>query len=105
MNMSVNGTVQMGTVNIATTSNTGLSVEYWAERLLDRAIYVGEESTPFIRDQALAYKDALRDAIILHMKRAIQSDRTTLYNLLLQQGETQMAEVFRKLGHNVATKL
>ena len=98
MVMSVNGSMQVGSVTVATTQNTGLSIEHWAERLLDKILFVGNESNPFIKEQALAYKDALRTAIVQHMRQAIKSDRTTLYNLLLQQGETQMAEILRRLS-------
>ena len=100
MGMSVNGTMQVGSVNVTTTQNTGLSIEHWAERLLDKMLFVGNDElypSP-IREQALAYKDALRTAIVLHMGQAIKSDRTTLYNLLLQQGETKMAEILRRLS-------
>ena len=98
MGMSVNGTMQVGSVKVATTQNTGLSIEHWAERLLDRILFVGNETNPFIKEQALAYKDALRAAIVLHMRQAIKSDRTTLYNLFIKQGHNDMAEILRRLN-------
>jgi len=93
-----NGAIQMGSVNVVTTSNTGLSIEHWAERLLDRIIYVSSERHDIIKHQAEAFKDQIRVAIIQHMTQAIKSDRTTLYNMLLKQGETEMAEIIRRLS-------
>ena len=100
MGMSVSGTMQVGSVSVTTTQNTGLSIEHWAERLLDKMLFVGNDElypSP-IREQALAYKDALRAAIVLHMRQAIKSDRTTLYNLFIKQGHNDMAEILRRLN-------
>jgi len=101
------GAMQVGSVKVVTTQNTGLSVEHWAERALDKIIWVGDDKlypSP-IKDQAIAYKDDLRRVLVEYIGLAVKSDRTTLYNLLLRQGETEMAEVFRKLGHGLADTL
>ena len=100
-----NGAMQVGGVKIVTTQNTGLSVEHWAERALDKIIWVGDGKASPIKDQAIAYKDDLRRVLVEYIGLAVKSDRTTLYNLLLKQGETEMAEVFRKLGHGLADTL
>lgn len=89
--------VTMGTVSVATSSNTGLSVDHWVDRALEKIIYVGDQSIPAIRDQAEAFKQHIRKVLDHYMRQAIKSDRTTLYNLLLQQGETQLAEIIRRL--------
>ena len=86
-----------GTVTVTTSSHGGLPVEHWVERALERIVYVGDQSIPAIRDQAEAFKGQIRAALDYYMRQAIKSDRTTVYNLLLQQGETQMAEIFRRL--------
>ena len=91
------GAVQMGVVNVQTTSGRGLSPEEWADRCLEKLIFVGDEVAPAIRDQALAYKENIRRVLITHFKLAIKSDRTTLYNLFLNQGHGDMAEIIRKL--------
>ena len=91
------GNVQMGVVSVKTTSHRGMTPEEWAEQALRHIIHVGDDAIPAIRDQALAYKEAIRKVLVLYMTRAIQSDRTTLYNLLLQQGHKEMAEILRKL--------
>ena len=91
------GIIQVGSVKVETTSHQGFSVEHWAERCLDRIVYVADGSDSIIKDQAIAFKEAIRGVLIHYMSHAIKSDRTTLYNLLLQQGETEMAELLRRL--------
>lgn len=97
---SVTGSSQVGSATVVTTSHGGLSVDHWTDRLLERILYVGEDPdcpSP-IQEQALAYKAVIRDAIKHYMESAIKSDRTTLYNLLIQQGHNDMAEILRRLN-------
>jgi len=91
------GTLEVGVVSVKTTSGRGMTPEEWADSALRHIIHVGDDAIPAIRDQALAYREAIRNVLVLYMRKAIQSDRTTLYNLLLQQGEKEMAELLRKL--------
>ena len=90
-------TSRVGSVTAQTTSNTGLSIEYWADRCLEKIIHVGEDNDSVIKDQAIAYRESIRLVLIHYMTNAIKSDRTTLYNLFVQQGHQDMAEILRKL--------
>ena len=92
------GSLQAGIVEVNTTNNRGFSVEYWADRCVEKIVHVAEDSDSVIKQQAMAFKDSIRHAIITHMERAIDSNKTTLYNLLLQQGEKEMAEILRRLN-------
>ena len=91
------GTPQVGKVKVVTTSHKGLSIEHWADRCLERIIHVAPEGNSIIKDQAEAYREQIRAVLIFYMTQAIKSDRTTLYNLFLQQGHGDMAEILRKL--------
>ncbi len=84
-------------VNVHTTENRGHSVEELTELCLDRVISVSEQAPAPIRDQAIAYKDNLRPLLVYYMKKAVQSDRTTLYNELSQGGHTEAANIIRRL--------
>ena len=95
--IGTNGSMQVGGVKVQTTTNTGLSVEYWTDRLLDRIVHIAGNSDSIIKEQALVFKDGIRGEIIRHLSHAIMSDRTTLYNLFIQQGEGEMAEILRRL--------
>jgi hypothetical protein len=91
------GIMEVGKVSVQTTSGRGMSPEEWAELCLQKIIHVGDQAIPAIRDQALAYRKEIKKVLVSYMTKAIQSDRTTLYNLLLKQGHKEMAEIIRKL--------
>jgi DNA-binding protein Fis len=88
---------EVGSLTVATTNNRGFPVEYWVDRCLDKIVYVADDSDSVIKDQAVAFKDDIRKVLHHYIANAVKSDRTTLYNLLLQQGETKMAEILRRL--------
>lgn len=87
----------VGPFIVKTTHERGFSVEEIAEDLLNKLIFISGEAHPAIRDQALAFKDRIRPAIIYYMKQAVKSDRTTLAAQLSKQGHHDMAEIIRKL--------
>jgi len=84
-------------VDVATTNNGGLPPEFWAKRCAERAVQIAESAPPAIRDQALAYRNQLEHVILLHMKRAIQSDRTTVGQAVTEAGHPKLAELLRSL--------
>jgi len=93
------GDFQLGNVTVVTTNNTGMPPDYWADRLTDRIIHISDDPlypSP-IKDQAIAFKDVIRKTVRHYIEQAIKSDRTTLYNLFVQQGHTDMAEILRRL--------
>ena len=91
------GAFKVGNVIVKTTQNRGFTAEEWAERCLEKIIYVASDSDSYIKDQAEAFKDLIRKVLVFYFKQAIKSDRTTLYNLFIQQGHRDMAEILRKL--------
>jgi uncharacterized protein CbrC (UPF0167 family) len=91
------GAAKPGVVTVKTTSHTGLSIEHWADRCVEKIIYVSPVGTSIIKDQAEAYRENIRKVLTHYIAQAIKSDRTTLYNLFLRQGHQDMAEILRKL--------
>ena len=83
-------------VKVQTTNGRGRTPEEIAENCLDRIMYVSDSAPAPIRDQANAFKDAIRPIIIFYMREAINSDRTTLYNKLRDAGHTEVAEILRR---------
>lgn len=93
---SVESTVLEGGIVVQTTSGRGFTPEEIAERALDKIIYVGKDTHPAIRDQALAYREQIRQVLIMYMKEAIRSDRTTLSNRLTQAGHPELTKLFNE---------
>jgi hypothetical protein len=87
------GVLLGGSVMVHSTIGRGFSPEEVAERALDKIIYVGSDSHPAIRDQAEAFKQNIRQVLILYMKEAIKSDRTTLANRLREAGHPELVKL------------
>lgn len=94
--MSAQTNIEIGEVSIVTTSGRGFTPEEVAERALDKIIFVSESAAGPIRDQALAYRNALRKVLIHYMEEAVRSDRTTVANILTQAGHPELVHLVRK---------
>ena len=84
-------------VDVETTSNGGHPPEFWAKRCIERLLSVSESAPPVLREQARAFKDQMEHVVLLHMKRAIQSDRSTVGHLLTEAGQPKLAELVRRV--------
>jgi hypothetical protein len=92
-----NGQVDVGKVNVFTSTNGGHSPEQIAEMAMNKIMMVSETAPPAIRDQALAYRNDIKDVILYYMRKMAQSERTTMWALLRKQGHEDMAEIIRRL--------
>ena len=87
----------IGNVVVETTQNKGLSPEYWTERILERLVSVSENADPMVKAQAEAFKEQIQKVILIYMKQAILSDRSTVAGMLEKQGHKEMADIIRRL--------
>jgi len=84
-------------VDVVTTDGAGHAPEFWAKRCVERLISVADSAPPELREQALAYQNRMEQVILLHMKRAIQSDRTTVSHAVTEAGQPGLADLLRRL--------
>jgi len=84
-------------VQVQTTEGRGFTPEEVAERCVDRLISISDSADPALREQAHAYKKQAHRLIAFYMREAIRSDRTTIYNALMDAGHPQLAEAIRRL--------
>jgi len=94
---TTNGSGDVGTVTVMTSNNGGHSPEQIAELALNKIMIVSETAPPVIRDQAIAHREKLREILIYYMNKMAQSERTTLWALMKNQGHGDMAEIIRRL--------
>jgi hypothetical protein len=87
----------VGTVNVFVAENRGFTAEEIADRAIDKIIFVGNESAPEVRDQALAYKAEIHRLLISYLKEAQVNERTTVYNKLIEAGLGDAAEFVQNL--------
>ena len=65
----------VGSVTIVTTTNGGRPPEYFAERIVERLMFIGDNAPEPIREQALAFRDRMHAVILDGIRAAIESDR------------------------------
>jgi len=92
-----NGQGDVGQVQVFTSNEGGHSPEQIADMAVNKIIAVSETAPPPIRDQALAYRNNIKDVILYYMRKMAQSERTTMWALLRKQGHEDMAEIIRRL--------
>jgi hypothetical protein len=90
-------TGEVGSVLVETTENRGFTPEEIAERCLGKIISVSIDAPEPIRQQAESYKNALRSVIVFYVKQAVQSDRTTVCNTLIEAGHPKLAQLIRMM--------
>ena len=93
--ISVDTKPEVGSVSVVATENKGLSPEYWTERILERLISISDGADPMVKAQADAFRSSIAQVILIYMKQAIASDRSTVAGLLEKQGHKDMAEIIR----------
>ena len=84
-------------VKVHTTDHRGFTPDEVAERCVDRLISISDTADPALRDQARAYKKQAHKLIAYYMREAIRSDRTTVYNALMDAGHPKLADAIRRL--------
>lgn len=91
MGMAVSG------VTVMTTDGRGFTPEEVAARCADKLIFVSESAPREIADQARAFKSHIEKVVAHYMREAIASDRTTVYNALIDAGHPELADLIRRL--------
>lgn len=72
---SVQSPAEIGQIQVLISNGqTGHTLEDWAEAAAMRIMEIGEQSPPFIRDQALAFREEIRKAILVYMRRAVNAE-------------------------------
>ena len=93
----ISSSVSVGNIEVLTTDNKGHSIEEVAQMAADRILYVADEAPPPIRDQAIAFKDTLKQTLIYYMRQAVEQDRATICAKLRQNGYSDLADNLRSL--------
>jgi hypothetical protein len=95
MDITNKGVLLGGSVVVMTTNNRGFTPEEVAERALDKIIYVGGNSHEYIREQAEAFRENIRQILIFYMNEAIKSDRTTIAARLREAGHPELVKLLQ----------
>ena len=88
---------EIGDAVVFTSDNRGHSPEQIAEMALNKIMTVSDTAPPVIRDQAYAHRQRLKEVLVFYMNKMCQSERTTIWAFMKQQGHDDMAEIIRRL--------
>tara|TARA_R110000796_G_scaffold8232_1_gene27284 strand:+ start:3915 stop:4199 length:285 start_codon:yes stop_codon:yes gene_type:complete len=89
--------IKLGQVTVSTTNNKGHDPEFWAEQVTNKICGISEHAPEHVRQQALAFRDAVYSIVLRGIERGIDSDRTTVVGLLRRQGHDDMANIIKEL--------
>jgi hypothetical protein len=93
----ISSSVSVGNIDVFTSDNRGHSIEEVAEMAANRILYIADEAPPPIRDQAMAFKDTLKQTLAYYMLQAVEQDRATICAKLRQNGYSDLADNLRSL--------
>ena len=89
--------LSVGNVMVDPTQNKGHDPEFWAEQITKKICEVSADAAPHVRQQAEAFQNYIYTIVLYGIKNAITSDRTTMVNLLNNQGHNDMAKIIKEL--------
>jgi len=93
----ISSSASVGSIDVLTSDNGGHSIEEVAEMAANRILYISEEAPPPIRDQAMAFKDTLKQTLVYYMLQAVEQDRATICAKLRNSGYSDLANNLRSL--------
>jgi|TARA_B100001093_G_scaffold248202_1_gene237664 hypothetical protein len=89
------GTV--GSVNIITSENGGLSNDQIADMAADKIMYISDEAPEPIRLQAEAFKDRVRNLVQYYVELARKEERATICAKVREAGQHELAKAIGRL--------
>jgi len=94
--ISVQGLGESSGIQVATKDFGGFTPEEVAERALDRIIQVGDQSHPLVREQAIAFRNHIREILVFYMNEAVKFDRVTLAQKLREAGHPELIKLLEE---------
>ncbi len=91
---NINVETNVGTPTVITTVNRGMNPEEWAEAAVNRIISVSENAPMPLREQALVYKQAIKELLIDYFNKVAKSERATAQVIWDQQGIQGLMKYF-----------
>ena len=87
----------VGTVNVVSSDNGGLSNDQIADMLATKLIYISDEAPDPIRLQAEAFRDRVRNLAQYYIELARKEERATICDKVRDAGQEQLAQAIGRL--------
>ena len=87
----------VGTVNVVSSDNGGLSNDQIADMLATKLIYISDEAPDPIRLQAEAFRDRVRNLAQYYIELARKDARASICAKVREAGQHQLADAIGRL--------
>ena len=87
----------IGTVNVVSSDNGGLSNDQIADMLATKLIYISDEAPDPIRLQAEAFRDRVRNLAQYYIELARKEERASICAKVREAGQHQLADAIGRL--------
>ena len=91
------GTGNAGFVNVMTSDNGGLSDEQIVDLVLDKILLVSDSAPPAIKEQALIFRNHIREVLFSYVQFTKKHERATITQTLAKAGHEDLANIIRRL--------
>ena len=88
---------EVGSVNIKTSHQGGLTNEQIADLAVDKIASVSDEAPPHVRQQAKLFKEQLKGVMYHYILLARREERANIIQALRSSGQKETAEYIRRL--------
>tara|TARA_R100001460_G_scaffold56193_1_gene95665 strand:- start:140 stop:448 length:309 start_codon:yes stop_codon:yes gene_type:complete len=97
LNMFELGTSTVGSVNVKTSNQGGLTNEQVADLAVDKIVSISDQAPPHIRQQANQFREHLKKVLYHYLLLARKEERGTIIHALRSSGQKETAEYIRRL--------
>lgn len=87
----------VGSVNVKTSNNGGLTNEQVADLAVDKIVSISDEAPAHIRQQANQFREHLKKVMYHYLLLARKEERGSIVHILRSNGQKEMAEYIRRL--------
>ena len=91
------GSSIVGSVNVVTSEQGGLTNEQVADLCVDKIVSISDEAPEHIKQQANEYKERLKKLLYHYLLLARKEERASIVHILRSNGQKEMAEYIRRL--------
>jgi len=88
---------EVGSVNIKTSHQGGLTNEQIADLAVDKIASVSDDAPPHVRQQAKLFKEQLKGVMYHYILLARREERASIIQALRSTGQKETAEYIRRL--------
>lgn len=95
--ISVGTGIDVGSIDVTTSDNGGLSSDQIAEMARKKIVYVSDDAPPAIKEQAQVFADRVEDVVRFYIDLAKREERGTICQTLRKAGHNDIADFIRRL--------